>query len=54
MHQRVIEDVTAGIEAAGFAAHGWIESPIRGAVGGNSEFLAYFSRRQHADVLCKS
>ena len=47
VHKRVIEDVTAGIEAAGFAAHGWMESPLKGAVGGNSEFLAYFTRIQH-------
>ena len=55
MHMRVIEDVTAGIKDAGFEAHGWMESPIKGAVGGNSEFLAYFSRRsKDADVLGNS
>ena len=48
VHKRVIENVTAGIEAAGFAAQGWMESPLKGAVGGNSEFLAYFTRIQHS------
>ncbi len=51
MHRRVIDDVTAGIVAAGFEAHGWMESPLKGAVGGNSEFLAHFTRLQYADAL---
>jgi 23S rRNA (cytidine1920-2'-O)/16S rRNA (cytidine1409-2'-O)-methyltransferase len=51
VHRRVIDDVTAGIVAAGFEAHGWMESPLKGAVGGNSEFLAHFTRLQYADAL---
>jgi len=39
-------DVTAGIVAAGFSALGCIESPLKGATSGNTEFLAYF--RRHA------
>jgi len=38
--------VTAGIVAAGFSALGCIESPLKGATSGNTEFLAYF--RRHA------
>jgi 23S rRNA (cytidine1920-2'-O)/16S rRNA (cytidine1409-2'-O)-methyltransferase len=34
-----------GVEAAGFEGHGLIESPIKGAVGGNTEYLALFTRR---------
>ena len=51
VHKRVIEDVTAGIEAEGFQAHGCIDSPIKGAASGNSEFLAYFSRAGRADAV---
>jgi 23S rRNA (cytidine1920-2'-O)/16S rRNA (cytidine1409-2'-O)-methyltransferase len=43
IHQRVIEHVTKGVEAAGFSCVGVIESPIEGATG-NKEFLAYFRR----------
>ena len=50
VHRQVIADVTAGIEAAGFSARGCIESPIKGATSGNTEFLAYF-RRQSSPTL---
>ena len=45
VHRQVVADVTAGIEAAGFRALGCIESPIKGATSGNTEFLAYFRRQ---------
>ena len=44
VHRQVVADVTAGIEAVGFRALGFIESPIKGATSGNTEFLAYFRR----------
>ena len=44
IHRKVIEKVTAGIEEAGFVSKGCIESPLKGAVGGNTEFLALFER----------
>lgn len=44
VHQRVIASVVAGIETHGFKNHGVIESPIKGAASGNTEFLAYFTR----------
>ncbi|CAL8472092.1 g11634 [Coccomyxa elongata] len=44
IHRKVIEKVTAGFEEAGFVPRGCIESPIKGAVGGNTEFLALFER----------
>jgi 23S rRNA (cytidine1920-2'-O)/16S rRNA (cytidine1409-2'-O)-methyltransferase len=43
IHQSVIENVTKGVESAGFSCIGVIESPIEGATG-NKEFLAYFRR----------
>ena len=36
--------MTAGIVAAGFTASGCMESPLKGAAGGNTEFLAHFQR----------
>ncbi len=45
VHRQVVADVTAGIVAAGFSALGCIESPLKGATSGNTEFLAYFRRR---------
>ena len=48
IHQKVIESVTAGIVAAGFSASGCIESPLKGAAGGNTEFLAHFQRQGNA------
>ena len=46
VHRQVVADVTAGIEAAGFRGQGCIESPIKGATSGNTEFLAYFRRQR--------
>jgi hypothetical protein len=45
--------VISGIEAAGFEGAGHLESPIKGAVGGNTEYLALFHRLEAAaaDVL---
>ncbi len=43
VHQQVIKNVTAGIQADGFTFMGLIESPILGATG-NKEFLAHFKR----------
>ena len=48
IHQKVIENVTAGIVAAGFSASGCIESPLKGVAGGNTEFLAHFQRQGDA------
>ncbi len=47
IHKKVIEAVTAGFEEAGFVSRGCIESPIKGAVSGNTEFLALFERTSH-------
>lgn len=44
LQQQLVEQVKAGIEAAGFACYGTVESPIRGAAG-NREFLAYFIKQ---------
>lgn len=46
VHERVIKDITAGIQAYGFECHGVIDSPIAGAQG-NKEFLAYFTKKQN-------
>ena len=44
IHERVINQVTSGIEAAGFTLLGVTESPITGS-SGNKEFLAYFIKK---------
>jgi len=44
VRQEVVDAVVAGVEAVGFEGHGVIESPIKGAVGGNTEYLALFTR----------
>lgn len=44
IHQEIITRVIAGVEAYGFKSHGVIESPIKGAASGNTEFLGYFTR----------
>lgn len=44
VHQEVLRKVIQGTEAIGFLSFGSCESPVRGAVGGNKEFLAYFKR----------
>ncbi len=43
LHEKILNTVTTGIEAHGFALQGTIESPILGG-DGNKEFLAYFLR----------
>ena len=53
IHQDVIAKVSAGAEALGFVAQGVMESPIKGATSGNTEFLAHFIRdptREHLSV----
>jgi len=44
VHQSVVAQVIAGIEAFGFVFQSSIESPILGATG-NKEFLAYFIKK---------
>ncbi len=41
IHDRVVKEVTKGIELYGFTCQGVIESPILGGAG-NKEFLGYF------------
>ena len=45
VHEEVIARVTAGAVELGFVPQGIVESPIRGAASGNTEFLANFVRR---------
>lgn len=45
VHQQVLESVSSGIAALGFTNEGSIESPIKGATGGNIEFLAVFKKQ---------
>ena len=45
IHQQVLESVSSGIAALGFTNEGSIESPLKGATGGNTEFLAVFKRQ---------
>eukprot|EP00466_Bigelowiella_natans_P018298 jgi/Bigna1/58078/fgenesh1_pm.52_\ len=40
VHQWVIQNVIKGTEELGFRCYGWTKSPIKGATGGNTEFLA--------------
>ncbi len=44
VYQRVIGKVKSGMEDFGFECSGVIESPIRGAKSGNTEFLAVFHK----------
>lgn len=44
VHQQVVDSVSSGIVALGFTSEGCIESPIKGASGGNTEFLAVFKK----------
>ena len=46
VHDEVIGKVTAGAAELGFLRQGVIESPIRGAASGNTEFLAHFVRSE--------
>ena len=43
----------AGVEATGFTNHGHIESPIKGATSGNTEYLAFFTRKDNDGVADK-
>lgn len=45
VHAEVVKNVISGWEDVGFQCEGYIESPIKGATSGNTEFLAYFVRR---------
>lgn len=38
----VVDSVIKGWEEVGFRCQGWMESPIKGAASGNTEYLAYF------------
>lgn len=44
VHREVIDRVVGACRDAGFRCAGWVESPIKGASAGNTEFLAYFQR----------
>ncbi|KAK9824504.1 hypothetical protein WJX72_010925 [[Myrmecia] bisecta] len=44
VHRQVKQAVTEGVEAAGFTFGACMESPIKGAAKGNTEFLAWFQR----------
>jgi len=46
VHAEVIERVVTALAAVGFKSSGWIESPIKGATSGNTEFLAHFVRQK--------
>jgi len=49
VREEVLREVVLGIKAAGFACSGTIESPIKGATSGNTEYLAHFRRVSHAE-----
>ena len=44
VHKAVIESTINAISDLGFISSGWTESPIKGSMKGNTEFLAHFSR----------
>ena len=44
VHKQVIENTISSICQLGFTSSGWIESPIKGSMKGNTEFLAHFNR----------
>ena len=44
VHQQVISTVTQKVTSHGFKACGSIQSPLKGAASGNTEFLALFAR----------
>ena len=46
VHQQIISTVTQMVTSHGFEACGCIQSPIKGAASGNTEFLALFARVQ--------
>ena len=49
VHREVVAKVVAGVEGRGFTFRGHIESPIKGASAGNTEFLCHFSREAAAE-----
>ncbi len=40
VHRQVIDRIVAAVEEVGFACQGWLESPIKGAASGNTEFVS--------------
>lgn len=42
VRESVVQTVVSAVAASGFEARGLIESPLRGATGGNVEYLAHF------------
>ena len=44
VHKQVIESVSSGIAGLGYSVEGHVESPIKGASKGNTEFLAVFTK----------
>jgi len=46
VHKAVIENIIGALDGYGFDCQGFTESPIKGATGGNTEFLAAFTRRR--------
>eukprot|EP01023_Acetabularia_acetabulum_P001224 TRINITY_DN10454_c0_g1_i1.p4 TRINITY_DN10454_c0_g1~~TRINITY_DN10454_c0_g1_i1.p4 ORF type:complete len:127 (-),score=8.79 TRINITY_DN10454_c0_g1_i1:23-403(-) len=51
VHDFVIKMITQGISGFGFDYVGYIESPIKGAKGGNTEFLSYFKRNLRKRIV---
>lgn len=49
VHKAVIESTISAISGLGFRSSGWIESPIKGSMKGNTEFLAHFRRKPSHD-----
>ena len=44
VHKQVVESVLSGVVSLGFTSQGYTESPVKGASGGNTEFLAVFQK----------
>ncbi|KAI3435011.1 hypothetical protein D9Q98_003063 [Chlorella vulgaris] len=51
VHRQVIDRIVAAVEEVGFACQGWLESPIKGAASGNTEFVSYFRRQASSSML---
>ena len=47
MRQKVVDMVVKGWEDVGFECQGVVESPIKGATGGNVEYLCHMTRGAH-------
>ncbi|GMH35891.1 hypothetical protein BSKO_03759 [Bryopsis sp. KO-2023] len=43
VHMEVIDKIVSGVQERGMRCVGYIESPIKGALAKNTEFLAYFN-----------